>query len=184
NVGMSEDELPRIFVAGGALTLFTAPWIGRLADRYGKLRVFRIVAPLSAAMTLAITHLGAVPSVVAIALVAALMVGNSGRMVAAMAMITGSVAPGRRGGFLSANSSVQHLALGVAAYVGGILIAEGRDGRLENFALVGWLSAAATLLSLWLAGRIRPLPTERTTTPTQAVAAAAEGMYDASEPVM
>ena len=44
NVGMAEDQLPLIFVVGGIVTLFSAPLIGRLADRYGKLRVFRIVA--------------------------------------------------------------------------------------------------------------------------------------------
>ena len=91
NLGMSEEKLPLLFIAGGVLTLFSAPWIGRLADRYGKLRVFRIVAPVSAVMTLAITNLVSVPDAVAIAVMAGLMVSNTGRMVAAMAMITSSV---------------------------------------------------------------------------------------------
>ena len=37
NVGMTEQQLPLVYIAGGALTLFAAPIIGRLADRYGKL---------------------------------------------------------------------------------------------------------------------------------------------------
>src|SRR5262249_42679603 len=82
NIGMSEDKLPLMFVAGGVLTLFSAPWIGRLADRYGKLPVFRIVAPVSAFMTLAITNLVPVHAAIAIAVMAGLMVSNSGRMVA------------------------------------------------------------------------------------------------------
>ena len=99
NVGLAEDQLPLMFIAGGVLTLFSAPLIGRLADRYGKLRVFRIVAPVSAVMTCALTNLEPVPAAVAIAVMAGLMVCNSGRMVAAMAMITSSVSPQRRGGF-------------------------------------------------------------------------------------
>jgi len=184
NVGMTEDELGLVYIAGGAVTLFSAPLIGRLADRYGKLRVFRIIAPLSAVLTLAAANLVPVPVAVAVAIMAALMVCNSGRMVAAMAMITGSVEPHRRGGFLSANSSVQHLSIGFGTYVGGLIVAEAADGRLLHVPILGLVSAAATMLCLWLAGRIRPLrpSAEHHITTTEALAAAAE-MYDAAEPV-
>src|SRR6185437_11599500 len=101
NVGMSEANLPLVYVAGGGLTLVAAPLIGRLADRYGKLRVYRIIAPISAVLMLVVTNLPRVGLAVAIAAVATLMVSNAGRMVAAMAMVTGSVVPERRGGFMS-----------------------------------------------------------------------------------
>jgi MFS transporter, DHA1 family, inner membrane transport protein len=184
NIGMTEDQLGLVYIAGGAVTLFSAPLIGRLADRYGKLRVFRIIAPLSAIFTLAAATLVPVPVAVAVAIMAALMVCNSGRMVAAMAMITGSVEPHRRGGFLSANSSVQHLSIGFGTYVGGLIVAEAPDGRLLHVPILGLVSAAATIICLWLAGRIRPLrlTAEHHITPTEALAAAAE-MYDAAEPV-
>jgi len=184
NVGLSEDQLPLMFIAGGVLTLFSAPLIGRLADRYGKLRVFRIVAPVSAIMTLSLTNLVPVPAAVAIAIMAGLMVCNTGRMVAAMAMITSSVSPQRRGGFLSANSSVQHLAIGFGSYVGGLIIAESPDGRLLHFPILGLLSAAATMVCLWLAGRIRPVTADHHISTNEALAAAAEAMYDGTEPVV
>ncbi len=183
NVGLAEDQLPLMFIAGGVLTLFSAPLIGRLADRYGKLRVFRIVAPVSAVMTCALTNLEPVPAAVAIAVMAGLMVCNSGRMVAAMAMITSSVSPQRRGGFLSANSSVQHLAIGFGSYVGGLIIAESPDGRLLHFPILGLISAAATMICLWLAGRIRPVTADADISTNQALAAAADAMYDVTEPV-
>jgi MFS transporter, DHA1 family, inner membrane transport protein len=183
NIGMSEDQLALVFVAGGVVTLFSAPLVGRLADRYGKLRVFRIIAPVSALLTLALTNLVPVPAAVAIAIMASLMVSNTGRMVAAMAMITGSVEPHRRGGFLSANSSVQHLAIGFGSYLGGLIIAESADGRLLHVPILGLVSAAATMLCLWLAGRILPVTAAaQTITTNEALAAAAE-MYDAAEPV-
>ena len=183
NVGMDEDKLPLMFVAGGVLTLFSAPWIGRLADRYGKLPVFRVVAPVSAIMTLALTNLVPVHAAIAIAVMAGLMVSNSGRMVAAMAMITSSVAPHRRGGFLSANASVQHLAIGFGSYLGGLIIAEGPDGQLLHFPILGLLSTAATLACLWLAGRIRPITAEHDIPAGEAIVTAAEAMYDGLEPV-
>ena len=45
NVGMTEQELPLIYIVGGGLTLIAAPIVGRLADRYGKLKIYRIIAP-------------------------------------------------------------------------------------------------------------------------------------------
>ena len=66
----------------------------------------------------------------------------------------------------------------------GLIVAEAADGKLEHFPILGWLSAAATISSLWLAGRLRPVTAEVETTTTQAVAAAAEAMYDAAEPLM
>src|SRR5690606_18355682 len=49
NVGMSEHKLPLVYIAGGGLTLFAAPVIGRLADKHGKLTVFRWIIPFSVA---------------------------------------------------------------------------------------------------------------------------------------
>ena len=68
--------------------------------------------------------------------------------------------------------------------MGGLIIVESDNGSLQNFPILGLLSAVATILSLWLAGRIRPVTAETEMSPTQAVAAAAEGMYDAPEPLM
>jgi MFS transporter, DHA1 family, inner membrane transport protein len=184
NVGIPEEELALVFIAGGVLTLFASPLIGQLADRYGKLRVFRIVAPVSAVMTLLLTNLVPVPTAVAVGVMAGLMVSNTGRMVAAMAMITSSVQPHRRGGFMSANSSVQHLSIGCGSYVGGLVIAESADGRLLHFPILGLLSAAATLSCLWLAGRVRPITADGHMTPTEAIVAGAEAMYDGTEPVV
>ena len=155
NVGMTEQQLPVIYIVGGGLTLFAAPIIGRLTDQVGKLKVYRIIAPVSAALLLAITHLPQVHVAIAVVVFGSLMASNVGRMIAAMAMITGSVEPRRRGGFLSANSSVQHIACGVGAYVGGILITQSEDGRIEHFGTVGWIAAASTIVTLWLAGRVR-----------------------------
>ena len=156
NAGVSEAQLPLVYVTGGALTLVGAPLIGRLADRFGKLQVYRIVAVISAVLMLAVANLGVAPLALSVGLVGALMVSNAGRMVAALAMITGSVERSRRGGFMSANSAVQHLASGLGAYLGGLILVKRADGFLLHFDLVGLVAVAFTALSIWLAGRVRP----------------------------
>jgi MFS transporter, DHA1 family, inner membrane transport protein len=184
NMGMSEDQLPLIFIVGGGLTLLTSPLIGRLADRFGKFRVYSVISPFSAGLFLLITHLPAVGVIGIVLVYAALMVCNVGRMIAAMALMTGSVEPHRRGGFLSANSSVQHIASGLAAYGAGFVISESADGKLEHFGTVGWIGAAATLASIWLASRIKIAQGPQLSAAQISLAAAAEATVDAGEPLM
>jgi predicted MFS family arabinose efflux permease len=184
NMRMTERQLPLIFIVGGAVTLLSSPMIGRLADRFGKLKIYRILSPLSALLFLAITHLPPVGVAVIVVVYGALMVCNVGRMVAAMALMTSSVEPHRRGGFLSANSSVQHIASGLAAYLGGAIISQSADGRLQNFGAVGWIAAASTLASIWLAGRIRVVDGPSVSAEEISLAAAAEASADAGEPLL
>jgi DHA1 family inner membrane transport protein len=156
NVGLREIDLFWIYVGGGVCSLISSPLIGRWADHSGKLKVYRIIAPLSAVIMLTITNLPRVGLIPAVAAVSVLMVSNSGRMIAALAMINASVEPRLRGGFMSAYSSVQHIASGLGAGLAGLIIVEGSDKTLHNYGYVGLLGMASTLLSLWLAGRLQP----------------------------
>lgn len=184
NIGITENQLSLLYVAGGVLTLAAAPVVGRLADRHGKLKVYRIVAPGSALMFVVLTHLPPVHAGVAIALFGVMMAFNVGRMIPAMAMVTSSVEPRRRGGFLSANSSLQHIASGIGASLGGAIISETADGKLEHFGTVGWIAAGATVLSLWLAGRVRVADGAATSAEAISLAAAAEAAADVGEPMI
>ena len=107
------------------------------------------------------------------------MVGMSGRMVPAMAMILGSIEPHRRGSFMSVQSSVQHISGAIGAYVGGLIVAEAADKSLVHFDRAGWLAAALTAVSLVLAARIRPLPTAKPMTAGMSLGAADQAMGEA-----
>jgi predicted MFS family arabinose efflux permease len=184
NVGMREQQLPLVYIAGGALTLFSSPIIGRLADLYGKLTIYRLIVPGSALLLVVITHLPPVPVTIVVAVFGVLMVCNTGRMIAAMAMVTSSVEPSRRGSFLSANSSVQHVAAGLGAYLGGIVVTQSAAGRLEHFGTVGWIAAVTTLASLWLAGRVKTVDSSPMSAEAISLAAAAEASADMGEPIL
>ena len=159
NVGLTEKELPWIYVGGGLFSLVSSPLVGKWADRFGKLKVYRIMAPMSALSMLLLTNLPKVGLIVSVLAVSLLMVGNSGRMVAAMAMINASVEPRLRGGFMSAYSSIQHISAGVGAFLAGLIIAEGPGHTLRHYSWVGLIGVASTLLSLWFAGRLRAAST-------------------------
>jgi predicted MFS family arabinose efflux permease len=183
NVKIPENRLAVVYIAGGVLTLVGSPIAGKLADRFGKLLVYRVVAPVLAIVILVATNLPPVSLAVAALVMALLMVCNAGRMVPAMAMITSSVAPHRRGGFLGANSAVQHVAAGFGAFVGGFILTKAPDGTLEHYPVVGFLGIAATLASLWLAGRLRIVGADHATGAAESLAAAAQGNLDADEPI-
>jgi DHA1 family inner membrane transport protein len=155
NVGVPKGYLLLVYFFGGVLTLLISPLVGWLADRYGKLLMFRIIAPLSALMLIVVTTLPTVPPLLAVLIVSGLIVTNSGRMIAAMAMITGTVPPQQRGAFLSANASIQHIASGVGTMLASAVIVEATDGKLQRFGTVGFIACGITLLSIWLAGQIQ-----------------------------
>ncbi len=172
NVGLAEEWIFWPYVAGGLVSLVGMPVIGRLADKYGKLRVYRVVIPANAALLLMMTCLPRGLSLPLILLaVAATMLSNAGRMVPAMAMITGSVEPRLRGGFMGANSAVQHIAAGIGTTIAGLILTQPKGEPIANFPTVGLIAALTSLSTLWLAGRLRsgsPKPV------AEPVAAAAE----------
>jgi predicted MFS family arabinose efflux permease len=159
NVGLDEKDLKYIYLAGGLTTLVTLAIIGRLADRLGKLPVFRVLALATCVPLLLITTLPSGIGLMLVLLVTTLMfVATSGRMVPGMALITSSSAPAVRGSFMSLNSAVQQLGAGLASWVGGLLLTKDADGRLLGYPLVGMLGCASALGSVWLAGRLRAAP--------------------------
>jgi DHA1 family inner membrane transport protein len=185
NAGIKEWQLPLCYIVGGLMAMIGSPVAGMLSDRLGKLKVYRVVAPLFAVMILITTNLPAVPLGVAVLVMGGLMVTNSGRTVPAMAMITSSVESHRRGGFLGANSAVQHIAAGMGASVAGMILSKSPEtGKLLHYPTVGLISVATTLFSLWLAGRLRLAEPSPPMDLVHSLAAAAEGTCDADEAVV
>jgi len=158
NVGVREVDLSYIYFAGGLATLFTAPLIGWLADRYGKKRLFTILAFISLIPIVVMTHLPSVPLAGAVAVSVLFFVFVPGRFGPAMALITGSVAPRLRGSFMSFNGAVQQLGAGAASLAAGLVIGRGSNGALTGFDWAGWCAVAATLVAVVLALRIRVVP--------------------------
>jgi predicted MFS family arabinose efflux permease len=158
NVGVLETELPYIYFAGGLATLFTAPVIGMLADRFGKKRVFAILAFVSLVPIVVMTHLPPVSLAAAVAVSVVFFVFVPGRFGPAMALVTGSVAPRLRGSFLSFNGAVQQLGAGMASLASGLIVGRDQAGALTRFDWAGWCAVAATLIAVALALSIRVVP--------------------------
>lgn len=156
NVGLTNEQLPLIYLCGGAVTFFSMRWLGRLSDKLGLLRVFTVVSLIAMGPILIITHLPAVPLWTALLTSTCFMVFTSGRFIPGMAMVTNSVEGRYRGGFMSLNSAVQQFASGIASLAAGAIVTGGTGGRLEHYGAVGLMGAGCVLISIGLARKLRP----------------------------
>ncbi|HYD96515.1 MAG TPA: MFS transporter [Noviherbaspirillum sp.] len=155
NVGISESFITVVYLAGGAATFFSARAIGKLADRHGKLRVFRWVALASFVPLLVTTHLVPVPWWAVLANSTIFFVLVSGRMIPGMAMVSAAAAPRVRGTFMSLGASVQMMSSGLASLAAGLIISRNPLGQVEHYGIVGWLAVGCGLASVWMAGRLK-----------------------------
>lgn len=155
NLGVQPGQVPLIYLAGGMATLFTVRLWGTMTDRWGKVPTFRLIAAGSMLPMLALTHLPAVPLWGLILVSSLFFVFVSGRMVPSMAILTSATQPHMRGTFMSLNAAMQSLAMGAAAFVGGLLIHRDPAGRLVGYGWAGWLSVALTLIALVWVSRVR-----------------------------
>ena len=158
NVQLTNGELRWVYLIGGGATLFTMNGVGRLADRFGRMRVFTIMMACSIVAAFLATHLPVVPAVVAVAVSTFFMISMTGRFVPAMAMITSCVEPEHRGGFMSINSAVAQFSAALAATMAGWIIHDGANHQLVGFGKVAWIYLGWAILGIWLASRIRPAP--------------------------
>ena len=154
NVGFPESMLPVMYLLGGAATFFTAPLVGRWADRAGKLKVFRIMALAAIVPVVGVTQLGLTPPWVYLIVSTSFFVLVSGRWVPGQAVVAGAVAQASRGTFMSLLSCAMSLALGIASFITGHIITLDAAGRIVGFEYAGYMAAAAALGGLWLAGRV------------------------------
>lgn len=155
NIGMTMEQIPLIYLVGGVATFFSSRLWGWASDRYGKVAVFRVLAVLALAPMLTLTHLPVVPLAVVLVVTTLFFVLVSGRMVPGMALIASAAAPQVRGAFMSLNGAVQSAAMGVASYVGGLLISRTAEGQVAGYGNTGWLALACTLAAFWLVARVR-----------------------------
>ncbi|MDN3203025.1 MFS transporter [Algoriphagus sediminis] len=155
NVGFTEIELTYIYMAGGAVTIFTSPWVGRMADRYGKLKVFTVFMCLNIIPIGVITNLGVTPIPYVLLISTMFFVTSNGRYVPAAAIITGTATAENRGSFLSFNSSIQQIATGVASLIAGVIIGENAAGELTNYNIVGYLAIFFSLMCIPVARRVK-----------------------------
>jgi predicted MFS family arabinose efflux permease len=155
NVGLSQKDLPLLFMIVGISTFMIMPFIGWIADKVNKFQLFMIASLVMIGSVLVYVHLGETTLFVLIVVNIFMMGGIMARMVPSQALTTSVPEAKDRGAFMSINSSLQQMAGGVAAMIGGKIVWQySPSAPLMNFDLLGYVVIAVIIINIYLTYRV------------------------------
>ncbi|MFY7786681.1 MAG: MFS transporter, partial [Thermoflexibacteraceae bacterium] len=155
NVGFSTDQLPLIYLVGGICTFFTAPLVGKMVDRVGRVQVLWVFGGLFLLPLYFCTTIGHTSMFVALLLIAFFFITNNGRVIASSTIVSMASPPANRGSFMSFSATINSVGIGIGSYLGGVIITKTPEGVVQNYNIVGYMAIAVGLLIMWLGSRIR-----------------------------
>jgi len=151
NLLVTYEQLPILFMVSGVASLAVMPLIGRLSDRVDKLKIFTIASCWTMVMVVIYTNLGPIPFWSVLIMNVLFMSGILSRIVPAMALVTAVPEMQDRGAFMSINSSLQQMAGGVAAMVGGLIVVQKDNySPLEHYNTLGYIIVVLSIISIYL----------------------------------
>ena len=167
NAGMTQAQVPLIYLVGGIMSLATGPLIGYLSDKIGKHLIFSVANIACLLPLLWLTQIKSVqPLYLTLIAVAFFFIFVGGRMNPAMAMVSASVSPSERGSFMSLVSSAQQMASALASSLAGFIVIRSSSGQLERFDYVGYIAIFFSLVALYLSRKLTPKEQEELHVPT------------------
>jgi predicted MFS family arabinose efflux permease len=140
NLHVSYGQLPILFMASGIAALIIMPLVGKLSDKIDKVKLFTIAAIWMMVIIVIYTNLKPVPFPVIMLMNILMMIGIMSRIVPAMALVTALPKMQDRGAFMSINSSLQQIAGGIAAGVGGLIVVQKtKTSPLQHYDTLGYV---------------------------------------------
>ena len=158
NLKVTENQLPILFMISGVATLLIMPIIGKLSDKIDKLKLFIIASVWMIIVVLIYSNLIPVPFWVVVMLNVFMMMGVMARMVPSISLVSELPELHDRGAFMSINSSLQQLAGGIAAAIGGMIIVQKNNySPIENYDTLALVVSAFVLVCIYMLTRVNQL---------------------------
>ncbi|ASK28864.1 MFS transporter [Chryseobacterium sp. T16E-39] len=158
NLGLTNEELPMLFMVSGVSALVIMPLIGKLSDKIDKFKIFAIASLWMTVMCVLYTNLSVTPLWLVMIFNVLMMIGIMSRMIPSSALTSAIPDLQDRGAFMSINSSLQQIAGGVAAAVAGVIVTQKSKGApLEHYNIVGYVIVGISFLSIFLMWRVNNL---------------------------
>jgi len=155
NIGIDQKSLPIMFMIVGIATFAIMPIVGILSDRFNKFVIFTASSIWMVITVLIYTQLPHVSLWVLILVNVLMMMGIMARMVPSQALTTSIPEMKDRGAFMSVNSSLQQMAGGIAALIGGWIVKQKNElSPLENFDWLGYLVIIVILFNIFFTYRV------------------------------
>ncbi|MEZ4960383.1 MAG: MFS transporter [Saprospiraceae bacterium] len=150
NLGVTMEQLPLIYVATGVVSMIGGPFIGKLSDKIGKMKMFVIGTCLALVLVVYYTNLGVTPLWFLIVLNAVLFLGITSRMISSSALITAVPEPADRGAFMGVNSSVAQISGGIASALAGMIVFQNSTGFIEHYPILGYIVAGTMIITMFM----------------------------------
>lgn len=158
NLHVSYEQLPVLFMVGGVASLFVMPMVGRLSDKIDKVKIFNAAAISMMVIIVIYTNLTPVPFWIIIIMNILMMTAIMSRIVPAMALVSALPKMQDRGAFMSINSSLQQIAGGIAAGVGGLIVAQKtKTSPLQHYNTLGYLIDIIIIANIIMMYRVNNL---------------------------
>ena len=155
NLHVTQEQLPLLFMIGGVSTLLIMPLIGKYSDKINKFKLFTFASVWLILVVFFYTQLGPSPFLLVVFFNVTMMIGIMGRMVPSMALVSALPEMKDRGAFMSINSSLQQVAGGIAAALGGMVVVQkNKYSPLEHYDTLGFLMIGLTLICIFLIYRV------------------------------
>jgi len=158
NLHVTTHQLPILFMVSGISSLIIMPLIGKLSDRIDKFTIFAIATVWMMVMVVIYTNLTPVPLAIVLIMNVFFMIGIMSRMVPSMALTSSLPRMQDRGAFMSISSSLQQIAGGIAAGVGGMIVVQkNKFSPLEHYNTLGYVIVALSFITIFLVYRVSRL---------------------------
>lgn len=149
NLKIGYEHLATIYLITGLCSIAIGPLVGKAADRFGKYPTFVFGSTVSIITVLIYTHMGESSLVAVIGINVIMFVGIFSRMIPSQALTSAIPTPASRGSFMSVGSSLQQIAGGIAAVVGGFIVVQnGKDSPLEHYDVLGYIMTGTALTTV------------------------------------
>jgi predicted MFS family arabinose efflux permease len=150
NLGIPMEMLTVVYLITGMVSAVMGPLLGRASDAFGKFRIFAFGCAMTIVMVLIYTRMSNVTLWTLITVSALLQIGIFSRIISSSALMSALPKPSDRGAYMSISSSLQQVSGGLAAMLGGMVVAQSTGGRLLHFDVLGDILVFTTLASFVL----------------------------------
>lgn len=158
NLHVSYEQLPILFMASGVAALIIMPFVGKLSDKIDKVKIFTVAACSMMVTIVIYTNLGPIPFLLILMLNVFMMIAIMSRIVPAMALVSALPKMQDRGAFMSINSSLQQIAGGLAAGVGGmIVVQQTKTSPLQHYNTLGYVIVIIIIANIIQVSRVSNL---------------------------
>jgi predicted MFS family arabinose efflux permease len=158
NLNVTYEQLPLLFMVSGLASLVVMPLIGKLSDKISKVKIFTVAALSMMVIIVVYTNLTPVPFIYIMLLNILMMTAIMSRIVPAMALVSALPKMQDRGAFMSINSSLQQIAGGIAAGVGGLIVAqETQTSPLRHYNTLGYVIVFIIIANIFQIFRVDKL---------------------------